>query len=387
MLKQAAFRLDGFVDTFMLALANGTTTQAPNATRVGLNSVPTFNQPLGAGSGVWGAATLKWLIDNRSSRTQLNDIMWLATVERESGHINVSKYSPNVMSGPESSFIDGLPKDLNLCVSPAYAADRGLNSDKETIPTCITGFGSRQPGWWSGSADGYTSGLWGRGKAAVQRDAEQTDFPVSPKAYSDVYYALGCLPWWAQAIFAAMDIRIRSTKKGYVYLGALSPVDSDPTFKSSFYPYYMIEQPGLNNVEVKRFGGDEKMKRVEKIFVEEEVGKTLVDVLVQGVGELPSMDSPLFNAEWLTDAQWLRLVAGVSNAEVQEYNLAKVTKDQRIFDTTFPGAQLASGVAALSDLDKAGQLRTFCKVGHVILPLSDVQEKDRINISRRITLY
>jgi hypothetical protein len=350
------------------------------------SNVNITNDPLGVGRTTWGLATLTWLIQNRASRTNLNDLTFMAMCARETGVVALPAYSPSKFTG--SGLTTGISKPFQVCVSPAYAADIAHDKDHNVVPGCTSGFGSRQPGWWEYGKRSYTTRTSSLG-------TERKTSLVPEADYNKVYYILGCLPWWAQAIFAAMDIRTRASRS--MYLQATAPVPPDPTFRESFYPYYLFEQPGLNDMEILKYVRSGSMQGVEKIIAREKIGVTLETLLLEGARGVRMSNSPLFQGE-LTDTQWLALVSGLNTASILDYNLetavdtplAKTGLADLILSQKYVATDITSNnVLSIDKTVGISKVRTMAESGDTGLVDLVYTERKRpaYEISREIKLF
>jgi len=315
---------------------------------------------------VWGVATLKWLIDNRHSRTELNDYLFAAMCAREAGWVKLQDY-PKSYNG--NSSVTGLRKPVNVSTSPAWVADIAYR-DGKLVDGVAIGFGQRQDIWWESQYRGY--------KGLSTRDSK-----LSESGYWDVWYGLGCFPWWVQALLTARDVQIMSSR--YSYLQALGPVPQDPSFRECYYPYYLLEQPALNKRSISMMTADFAIKKPNELFKAEGLNEDFQKILLSGL-PLSLPDKGILFADELNDRQWLRLVTGVSNYDVVETDIANTGAG---FPTEQDLHYSLGESLVMSDVTKASDARNFALSGKWTLDTSnDVTDtQSTYHFSRSINLF
>jgi hypothetical protein len=182
-----------------------------------------------------------------------------------------------------------------------------------------------------------------------------------------------------------------------MYLQATAPVPPDPTFRESFYPYYLFEQPGLNDMEILKYVRSGSMQGVEKIIAREKIGVTLETLLLEGARGVRMSNSPLFQGE-LTDTQWLALVSGLNTASILDYNLetavdtplAKTGLADLILSQKYVATDITSNnVLSIDKTVGISKVRTMAESGDTGLVDLVYTERKRpaYEISREIKLF
>lgn len=348
---------------------------------------------------VIGSATLRWLVANRRSQHLYSDYGLASLMIRETGTYRFGPYS-GTKSSPANPDLIGLPstpKDGAVgLTSTRYGVDitypRYTVKDGEKVlnHAYTTGFGGRQPVWWSSNNQ---KDLFRTLLGFVKTNSILDTFSrITMKDLEDLYFVLSATPWWFQALIIACEARIRIQKVDRAALANTKKMVANPTLGQLWYGYYQLENSNARTWLLSSEKAKNEINRIDNIFAYIGVPQTFSDMMTKG----PSGDSILhrcilFDLPWLDDLQWARCVAGVSNSQLQAYHVEETRRTRHDALGTEPAisALLTSYSGGAMGNVASPSVKNLRDTTNLEVTLSDdvVDIKSRVPLNRRITLF
>lgn len=176
----------------------------------------------------YSVAFTKYLVNNRLRRDRMNDFILGVILAREC-------YTT------QDTFFNG----PTICIGTGFGPD--LDRDKADLRDLSVGMGSRHTASWHET--GKYLGL--KGSDLTQHDRVGR-------------YALGAFPWWLQGMLMSLDVQRKSVSASW--LRNPIPVGQSDVAVGAYYPYWILEQPGLHRASLRSLENTRPMKSVQKWF-------------------------------------------------------------------------------------------------------------------------
>lgn len=222
----------------------------------------------------YSVAFMKYLVGNRLRRDRLNDFVLGVILAREC-------YTT------QDTFLGG----PTICVGTGYGPD--LDRDKKDLRDLSVGMGSRHTASW------HETGKYLGLKGSLLTDHDRV-----------ARYALGAFPWWLQGMLMALDVQRKSVSASW--LRNPIPVGQSDVAVGAYYPYWILEQPGLHRASFRSLESTRPMKSVQKWFESLKIpgSPSFVDWLKYGV---PADYSGSFLFKGLTGGNLGACILGATN--------------------------------------------------------------------------